>query len=311
MPKERTHWLLALRAAKRLKPGPLADAALAYQEFLLAGAVAHDAGYYAGALGHLAGRHTADRLHGSGGWNTFAPFWALASHRDLGSPALAFGFGALTHLAADATFHPWVYSWTGDAAADPPWNQGWLYRHQALESALDRHLEVLWGQAPATVAGLARAAGRELVVIQSVFSGNDARPWLSAHAFLQRLFAVAPVSWLLRLAAWGRRGGDADPTGVFYRGGPRLEPSFEGTLKWVHPVTGKNDEARLDELVERFYRLVLGLGQEWERAWTTGVEPFAGTGPHLDTGLPADGPQTQRQFSAPPWEPRKARIARE
>jgi hypothetical protein len=307
VPKERSHWLLAQRAAKRLKPGPLADAVLAYQEFLLAGAVAHDSGYYAGALGSAAGRRTADRLHGADGWNTFAPFWALADRRDLGAPALAFGFGALTHLAADVTFHPLVYAWTGEAAADPPWNRGWLYRHQALEAALDRHFEVLWGQAPASVASIARRAGRELPAIQSVFSGNDARPWLAAHARLQPLFALPLAAWLVGLASLGRRGGDSDPTGVFYRGGPRLHPSFEGTMTWNHPVTGQADASRLDDLVERFYTLVLELAAEWERAWTEGTEPFARIGPHLDTGLPTDRPQTQRRFSGRPWEPKKPR----
>lgn len=307
MPKERSHWLLALRAASKLQPGLLADAVLAYGEFLLAGAVAHDAGYYASALGSAAGRCTSDRLHGNDGWDTYAPFWALVSRRDLGAPALAFGFGALTHLAADAVFHPLVYSWTGDADADEPWKSGWLYRHQALESALDRHLEALWGRAPRSLASIVRAAGRELTSVQSVFSGNNARPWLSAHARLQRLFGVVPLRWLVRCATWTARGTDGDPTGVFYRSGPRRHPSFEGALKWVHPVTGEPDSATLDVLVERFEALASSLATAWERGWTTGDLAFTGIGPHLDTGLVSDQPQDKRWFTSPPWEYRSPR----
>jgi len=309
VPKERSHWLLAQRAASRLKPGLLADAALAYGEFVLSGAVAHDAGYYAGALGVEAGRRTADRLHGNDGWNTYAPFWALASRRDLGAPALAFGFGALTHLAADAVFHPLVYSWTGDAAAlKEPWNRGWLYRHQALETALDRHFEALWGPAPASkLSSVVRAAGKDLPAVQSVFSGNDARPWLAAHSRLQGLFTVPPLFWLVRLATWNARGSDHDPTGVFYRSRAKTHPSFEGELRWIHPVTGHGDTATLEGLVERFDALISGLAEVWERGWTAGTAAPAGAGPHLDTGLASDGPQDKRWFTSPPWGYRQPR----
>ncbi len=308
MPKERTHWLLAQRAAAQLEPGPLSDAALAYGEFVLAGAVAHDAGYYAGALGNAAGQWAADRLHGNNGWNTFAPFSALASRRELGAPALAFGFGALTHLAADATFHPLVYAWTGDAEAEEElWRHGWLHRHQAMESALDLHLEALWGPAPVSrLATLVRAGGRDLAVSQSVFSGRDARPWMAAHARLQGWLGVTPARWLASLATWPVRGSNSDPTGVLYRGGPRLDASFEGVLRWVHPVTGAPDEATLEQLSERFLAMMRGLSQIWQRCWSQGTA-LPGLGPHLDTGLPSDRLQTKTRFTSPPWARRRLR----
>jgi len=302
VPKERSHWLLAQRAVSLLPRGPLADAALAYGDFVLAGAVAHDSGYYAGAMGRRAGRLAADRLHGGRGWDTFVPFRVLASRRDLGAPALAFGFGALTHLAADAVFHPLVYAWTGDGdAPDDVWRHGWVFRHQALESALDRHFEALWQAAPAaTVSALIRDTGRALPVIHSVFSGGDSTPWLAAHARLQQLFDVAPALWLVRLTTWTVRGSDADPTGAFYRSSPRPHASFEGRLEWTHPVTGVREAATLDELVQRFERLALELAVEWERLWLGG-NGLQGAGPHLDTGLPSDLAQSKTWFSGRPW----------
>ncbi len=76
-----------------------------------------------------------------------------------------------------------IFSWTGDAdAPESDLRQGWHYRHQACETALDLHLEALWGPAPArTFASLVREAGPELVPIDNVFSGGDSRPWIRAH----------------------------------------------------------------------------------------------------------------------------------
>ena len=126
MPKERSHWLLAQRLADKLVSGPLADAILGYPELVYTGAVAHDSAYY--MLDDPKAKAAADRLHGTPEHDSFAPFRALAAQREaLGAQGLAFGLGALTHLAADVTFHPLVFSWTGDAGAPAPeLRRGWL-----------------------------------------------------------------------------------------------------------------------------------------------------------------------------------------
>lgn len=298
MPKERSHWLLARRAADRLSPGPLADAVLAYEEFLLAGAVAHDSAYY--RLGDHRAKRVADRLHGTEGHDSFAPFRTLATYRQaLGAPAFAFGFGALTHLAADVTFHPLVFSWTGSAeASDPEARHGWFYRHQASETALDLHLEALWGQAPVrTYAALTRKAGPNLIAIQGAWAQGDAKPWIQAHRRLQGLFEHRIVGALARLAAWKNPGGDGDWSAGFYGGPPVRHPAFEGTMEWVDPVTGAPGRATLAELVDRYDSFTADLAREWERSWQEGSEPFAGAvGPALDTAVPTDRGQTKRYF---------------
>jgi hypothetical protein len=288
--------------ADRLEPGPLADAVLAYDEFLLAGAVSHDSGYY--ALGDPVAKAAADRLHGTGGHDSFAPFRALASKRDeVGAQGFAFGLGALTHLAADATFHPLVFSWTGDAdAPEAELRAGWLYRHQACETALDKHLDALWG-APAvrTYAALARQGRTTLGQVHAVFSGADSGRWRKAHARLQRLFGHAAVGWAAQALAWRRRGGDGDWSAAFYRGGPARHPAFEGTLEWIDPVTGGPQHASLEQLVDRYEALALSLAAAWEKAWNAGSVPFSGKiGPALDTGLPCDKKQEKKYFS-PRW----------
>lgn len=299
MPKERTHWYLARRAADHLPPGPLADAVLGYGEFLLAGAVSHDSALY--AFADPGAQAAAGRLHGAGGADSFEPFRALASHRDdFGAAGLAFGFGALTHLAADATFHPLVFSWTGDAGApDPSAADGWLYRHQACETALDQHLRHLWGIPPAkTFASLVRRGGRDLVRVHSAFTGADSRSWVVAHGRFQGLFHHRPAKWLAGLLAWGHRGGDQDRTSLFYGAPPFRKPVFEGDLSWVDPVTGEPAGATLEELVARFEALALELASEWERVWTEGGVPFEGRiGPALDTGIASDQPQEKRFFA--------------
>lgn len=299
MPKERTHWHLAKRAADRLPAGPLADAVLGYPEFLLAGAVSHDSAYY--MMGDDAAKAAADRLHGVGGHDSFDPFRALARRAgDFGAAGLAFGFGALTHLAADCTFHPLVFSWTGDAAApDPDVRRGWLYRHQACETDLDQHLQHLWGLAPAkTFGSLVRRGGRDLRRVHAAFSGEDSRAWVKAHGRLQGLFHHRTVRLVARMMAGRDLGGDSDLSGAFYGPPPFHKPTFEGTLAWVDPVTGEPGRATLDELVARFELLARDLAAEWQESWTTGAGFLPQrVGPALDTGIPCDGPQEKRFFA--------------
>ena len=303
MPKERSHWHLARRITQRLTSGPLADAALAYPEFVYLGAVSHDSAYY--VLGDPVAKAAADRLHGAGGADSFEPFRALAAHEStLGAIGLAFGLGALTHLAADVTFHPLVFSWTGDADAPAPeLRTGWLYRHQVCETALDLHFEALWGPAPARrYWELARRAGSDLVPVVASFAGGDPRPWVAAHGRLQGLFTSRTVGALARFLASGHRRGEGDWSGAFYPGRPVSHPAFEGELAWVDPVTGEPETSSLQDLVARFEDRTLALAAEWESHWTRGTVPFEGkVGPALDTGSPCDRDQTKRYFSPREW----------
>lgn len=297
MPKELTHWHLAARAGAVVTPGPLADAVLAYPEHLLLGAVSHDTAYY--ALGNDFAKSVADRLHGTGGVDSFDPFRAFAARRQQwGAPGMAFGLGALTHLVADAVFHPLVFSWTGDSEAPQPrLRSGWFFRHQEMESALDRHLEALWGPAPVkTYASLIHRARAELAVVEG-FLGPGATKWMSAHARIQGLFHHTWARGLAQVAAWGRRRGDGDWSGAFYgRAGP--QPLFQGLLDWVDPVTGQPSSATIDDLVARFDQTIAVLASEWESAWVSGRVPFEGRiGPALDTGHPCDQPQAKVHFS--------------
>lgn len=299
MPKERTHWHLARRAAQAAVPGPLADALLAYPELLYLGAVSHDTGYYA-RKDPLA-TAAADRVHGLAGADSFDPFRSLAAHRDtLGAAGMAFGFGALTHLAADVVFHPMVFSWTGDALApDPRLRRGWFYRHQACETALDVHLEAVWGRAPARYHhALVRRCGAELGACIEAFLGPGSRSWVGAHSRLQGLFHRGWARQLALWTSWTRRGGDGDWSAAFYHLVPRPQAAFEGTLSWVDPVTGVPDRATLADLVGRFDALVLELATEWERAWSAGAVFYPGRiGPALDTGVRCDRPQDKRWFA--------------
>jgi len=280
----------------------LADAVLGYEEFLLAGAVAHDSSIY--LLGDVSARLTAERLHGASGHDSFAPFRSLATYREaLGAPAFAFGLGALTHLAADVTFHPLVFSWTGAAeASDPELRYGWFYRHSACETALDLHLEALWGPSPVrSYARLTRSAGPGLIAVQGAWAQCDARPGMVAHRRFQRLFGLRSMGALARLLAWKNPGGDKDWSGAFYGGGPTRHPAFEGVMEWIDPVTGAPGRETLEQAVERFDSFVADLAAEWSRAWLEGFEPFSGAvGPALDTGLPPDREQRKRHFS-PRW----------
>lgn len=296
MPKEYGHWFVAQRAASRLPPGPLADAVRSSPEFFFAGAVSHDSGYY---RLHPRAKAAADRLHGVGA-DSWEPFRRLWAHRDGGEPVLAFGFGALTHVAVDTVFHPWVYSWTGAATAENPRiRQGWVYRHLAMEAALDQHFEALWGTPPVrTLRSLLHRGRPLLLTVHQIFSGPGAPPSLTAHGSFQIGWAQPVLGAVARVATMVDRGGETDWSGGFYRGRPRISSLFQGPLEWIDPVLGTPHQSTLDELVDLAVDRALTWGDRWERGWTPPQEPFSQTvGPGLDTGVPGDQGQLQRFFS--------------
>jgi len=278
-----------------LPPGILADAASAFPEFVGAGAVAHDSGYY---LWKDPDAHAvAERLHGRGGYDSFEPFRRLAGRESSLPEGLAFGFGALSHLAADVVFHPLVYAWTGsEDSEDDQVRWGWPYRHAACETALDSHLEKLWGPPPfRSVARLKHRCGPQLISLQTAFSGANAGPLISAHARRQNLFHRRWASWLAHRFRGEHPHGRGDWSSSFYPRKPELHPAFEGLLEWEDPVTGQSSRLSLGELLENYDAFVADLVQEWSLAWHNHREPFAGVfGPCLDTGLTGRTPQIQR-----------------
>lgn len=288
MPKERSHWLFAVRSVERLPQGRLRTACERHPELVLAGAVSHDTGYY--ALTDRAARKAADYVHGTGD-DSWQPFRRLLARRaEFGDSGLAFGWGALSHLGADTVFHPLVFSWTGDEGAPGAAGGSWLSRHQACETSLDIELEFRWGRAPATTyRQIIRQTEDHLEPLVSTFLDAPARNWIQAHARLQRLF-----SWSVLKPLAGRW------SGAFYPLARNRQPAWQGVLTWLDPVSGDSQHASLDDLVGSFDRTMAALAPSWESSWISG-NPFGeGVGPALDTGYPGNFPQEKGYFQLHP-----------
>lgn len=142
MPKEITHWLIAAHVADGLKGGILGNAVASNHCCLRLGAVFHDALFYlpkpSKAAHFLA---LAYQLHGTKGEDTYDIVRKLAvatinSNRP--GPLMAFLVGIVSHIYADALFHPLVYSLTGNHSdPDPAQRTKAIQAHRRYETLMD------------------------------------------------------------------------------------------------------------------------------------------------------------------------------
>jgi hypothetical protein len=141
MPKEAAHWILAEQTWQAMPDGLLKREISENKALYYLGAIVFDTPYYA-----LIGQHRSNlsaavqRLHGHKASSPFNPFRPLAkSPSALPDGYLPFLAGAMTHVAADATFHPVIYYFGGDTDAPPTQAARATARHRRLETALDIH----------------------------------------------------------------------------------------------------------------------------------------------------------------------------
>ncbi|MBM3569291.1 MAG: zinc dependent phospholipase C family protein [Alphaproteobacteria bacterium] len=275
MPKELTHCLFADETLAR--HGGSLEAMLAPLRSLYhLGAVAVDSYFYAsvwpGSDPSLP--EWGDLIHGAEGNNTAnLPLRLLLEARGEPDPTrraerTAFAAGILTHMAMDATLHPYVYHVTGDYyAPDAKLRQDAQIRHRSLESWLDWRLLERAGLSPRAsriwpaidragdavdrcLTDYARAVdvtfGRGPPSLTALRRGY--RVQRLTHALIpHRLVARAMVA-LDRLL----KGRLTDYVALFYpwAGGtpPRAMFDFES---FIHPVTGERLSGGMDLLIER------------------------------------------------------------
>jgi hypothetical protein len=311
MPRDITHWLIARDTAALLPADSFYGAAGRERPALRSlGAVLHDALFYAPpALGGFA--WLADQLHGEGGEDSLPPVRAL--HRTVtalrvASSPLAVDLGAafvgfVSHLHADATFHPLVYYHTGLPGPTGRMSSAVSQRHRRLEALIDLHfvgsLEALdhWSLA-ATLAAAGRG-GRDL---SSIVARTLAEP-----AERATLVETLDASWARYGRAqtvfrWRALVGTAHSLRHLLPDGAReivalgyapalvaLLSRVAGEIEYRHPVTGADARTSLAVLRRTAAAAAAAMLGRLE-ATPVAAEPLSGeVGPTLVGGLPGAG----------------------
>lgn len=143
MPKEVTHWLIAQQVAKSLQGTEAGQAAEAFPNCLLLGAIIHDAPYYARGRWRETMSVIGDAIHGKG-HDVFALIESVAAtsakaHRS--GPARSLLVGMISHIAVDSCFHPLICHETGNYNdPDPARRTRAVQLHRRFETILDVYL---------------------------------------------------------------------------------------------------------------------------------------------------------------------------
>jgi hypothetical protein len=265
LPKELTHWILADRVLSRLQPQERMHGVLSRnRNEYLAGAVLPD------TLLHLfRGKYArqaleaADVFHDTSG-NSYQPLINAekAFDNSIPDPVMAGMLGVISHMLADAVFHPYVYAMTGKDD---------IGSHYKLETAIDLHFcleDSNWyGK---TLSGFVdRDVSETLVTVADLlFNAKGGLPRetiafaLKLHIRFQGIYDSLFWKLFARLlgSVFGRP--FSQQQHLFYP--IRVNPSevrsfFNAVTEWKHPVSGKVSSLTLDQLADECVRETTGL----------------------------------------------------
>lgn len=313
MPKELCHWLIARQTADKLddRATPRTkEAVRACAEAFLLGAIAPDGPFYVPEDPRVV--EIASRLHGRGAADAFAPVKRaiadVSPSSGVSAAAIAFAAGALCHIAGDTVFHPAVFFFTGFAAhPSTKVSRSYLYRHRALEAAMDLHLLAEHGDLPRRLDHiLARAKVRpdasELFAAAARFYATAGAPPSPAQAAsildragtTQRLFFSTPLRLLLRLRHLAGAGRNTDTSALFYRRSAHFAPTFTSPRPYRDPVSGADGFFDVRALLTRAADMAASLCECLERSLAGDASAFPHPGPSLESGHPLDQDQQMK-----------------
>lgn len=307
MPKEYTHWVLAEQSRLSLKEGPLRQVLTDYPGCYLLGAVLPDSPFYMSGQADAAFYiNSAEALHGERGEDSYSGIRRFLYHRagDIQPWEQALIAGMLTHIQADAHFHPLIYYFSGQAPDSRPLWRDSFYRHYCLESALD-----VWNgnrrgwPVPRTLRRIMRGIPLKKRLLYSTIAQlywNDAErtgqaeQMLRRHTLLQSLFIRRWAGFAAHLLAGSEKG-------LFYPvSRKRKYPFFELPVRYRHPLGGEWYQETFSEIEQRCLQsiqlLFSGLKEAFEAG--QGFEYFSSlNGPSLSTGRPHTHNQDMKYFS--------------
>jgi hypothetical protein len=309
MPKELTHWMIAraasLKADGNASPRTTQALGACPQAFLL-GAVAYDGPFYMPKDARMAS--LGAKLHGKGVRDAYAPIKRILAGGNTSS-AIAFAAGALSHIAADTTFHPAVFYFTGFAShPDVEISGAHMFRHRAFEAAMDLHLLAEHGPGiERKVKNLfARVAARPdamelLGALARFYAAEEQTPSEKEAAHIvhqagrtQSLFSSASVRVLARLLNIRKAGTNSDISGLFYNRSSQWNSYFTSPRLYRDPVSGEEGMFDVREFFERAVDRALLLFRALERAVAGDADVFPYPGPNLDSGHPVDENQVMK-----------------
>ena len=272
MPRELVHWHIVDRVKFDPRLGPAAAAVLTrYTDQAMLGSFTHDVPYYFHA-GHDAFEYVADYMHGTNGEDSFVPMKRLAAAilalpREERDPAWALFAGMLTHIAADAVFHPMIFYFTGNYHdSDPAERPRAQARHRLIEVYLESWMRPRFypPHGPWISSLLRRIGDTEMQKLSALLDsvllpghireGSSATTpkWWSGYRQLstfQMLFGSPVMGGLIRLlnaAAFGK----LDGIDALFNFGRTTSPAFfDGPLAYQNPISGEPRSTTSSELL--------------------------------------------------------------
>lgn len=304
MPKEITHFLIALESAKSLKQTLIGSSAYKMQNILKIGAIFPDIPYY------LTGRSKysktavslAEKYHGLRGHDTYDLLKKLAiSLFDISKPEyLSFLFGLCCHLQTDMTFHPFVYYWAGNYYSEKPeLKNNAVRRHRLLEVYLDMHYSLnLKNKKDYKLLNICRnleLSPKELFVWISRNSHNNdleiiLERSLKRHIFAQSLFLNPLVSFIARIIEPFMSNENKELTALFYRKiDPEFYNNFQNKFEYKNPLTGHDHTDTLSDLFDRAVENSISLCKKIDSLLSTkNIDSFSDHGLSLNFNAVCD-----------------------
>ena len=319
MPKEATHWILAEQTWQAMPDGLLKMEIRENKALYYLGAIVFDTPYYV-----VTGQNrsnllaAAQRLHGYNASRAFNPFGPLARNLEtLPEGYRPFLAGALTHVAADAVFHPFIYYFSGSDEGVPP-NQAARAkaRHRRLETALDLSFLSRNGNAsfrnlllPALYRHRENEERAFMRLLNLLYFGRvllkDSSLKLAVwqHALIHVLIHQKRIHQFIELIdiLWPRQARRIKPVeALFYATCQEADPRFfQRPLVYRHPVTGEERNESTNDLQDRTVALALEFLDRidnLERQADLKQRLAGATFPSLYSGLPPDRSLRMRFF---------------
>jgi hypothetical protein len=298
MPKEVTHWLIAHQVATSLQGTPAGEAAEAFPNCLLLGAILHDAPYYArGRSCREMMKVIADAIHGKG-HDVFALIENVAAmtvKTDNAGPELALLVGMISHIAADSCFHPLIYHETGNYDdPDPVRRTRAVQLHRRFETILDVYLagtmtniktfslkKIISGcerPVPALLLGAFMQTAEDFdfpKLPEGILNG------LRNFARMQSLYSNPLITRILQTLYPCLPAGMREIASLFYL--PRfirMAPELHGEWTMPDPETGSQRSTTIRELYSNSVQLSIELCQKMVPIY--GALPAAAPRPHVN-----------------------------
>lgn len=305
MPKELTHWHIAEKAFQHLKSDSILKQLIStHKNSYLAGAVIMDTPFY---LLHGKGSSAmfclANQVHDTPSSSLSFTKRAISIFLPkIPNPVLAFLLGALSHVYADAAFHPMVYYFSGTGHGnDKKKNKTAQYRHHTLETYLDLYylekglflpqyfyVSRLFKQVEMNKAPL-MAVLRQFFSIQNETELYFLKKAINMHMLLQRLF-----DWnLLKVGLFSANrllGLNMDHlVSSFYPiNKPKPKTTFLNPFKYQNPVNGEHYCQTIDAIAKNAHHEIIKSFDIIEHHFNKGTLPKAFDaliGPNLYSGL--------------------------